>query len=364
MKIGILTFHRALNYGAVLQCYALYEFLREEGYDVEIIDYRICSIEKEHRLFLFDKRYSLRENIKIFISRIIKYYDRKKCRKNFDQFIFDSLNISIDSYRKSSEIPAIYDIYILGSDQIWNPRILDGFDDVFLGRFPMKQKSKIIAYAASMGNEHDLKDESLQYLGNSIASFNSVSVREKSLADFLFPILNVQLPVVLDPTLLVDRDVFDKIAIKPNVSTKYVLLFLLGKDTEAISFANNIANQINAKVIRISAFQSIYMKRKNDYSALSPNEFCGWFKYADCIVSLSFHGTAFSLLFRKDFYCLENKLQDRTENLLSLLGLNSRLVSSSSNLTFTTVNYTNVDKKLDKLRELSKDFLIRAINEK
>ncbi len=365
MKIGILTFHLAHNYGAVLQAYALQEVLKQQGYEVEIINYRPASIEEVYKLFSFQiyKGDSLAGMVRRFLGRMLTLGVRCKKYRNFERFIKIRLNLSGELCRNKTEIPQGYDVYVFGSDQIWNPRLLQGLDEVYLGRFDSRPEAKKIAYAASMGTEYALGETEKNFLAESLKGFYALGVREKSLYALLSD-LRIDSTIVLDPTLIAEREIFDRLAMKPMCHVRYVLLYRLEKDAYALCFAQRIASQLSAEVVEIAPYKIWWRDRgRTIVSAVSPEEFCGWFKYAACVVSISFHGTAFSVIFRKDFYCLKSALQDRSRNLLESLGLSVRLVTSDSAVHFEPVDYTEAEEKMRNLKKISKDFLLKAVNE-
>lgn len=366
MKIGILTFHLAHNYGAVLQAYALQEVLKQEGHEVEIIDYRPSSIEDVYRLFSLRiyKNDRLAGKIRRFVGRMVTFGARCKRYRKFEQFIRLHLSLSNTSARNKSEIPQDYDVYVFGSDQIWNPRLSHGLDEVYLGRFQCKNGARKVAYAASMGTEYVLGEAERNLLTESLKDFYAVGVREKSLHGLLSG-LHIGSTVVLDPTLIAEHGIFDRLAVKPPCSFRYVLLYRLEKDMYALRFTQQIACQLGAEVIEIAPYK-IWLRDKGRkiVSAISPEEFCGWFKHAACVVSISFHGTAFSVIFRKDFYCLKSALQDRSRNLLESLGLGERMIASDVSVDFEPVDYSKAEEKMKELKRMSKDFLFNAIDGK
>ena len=143
MKIGILTFHCAHNYGAVLQCYAMQEFLRSKGHDVEVINYRPNYLLKPYKIFNV-KRFSSKKPIRILKGLILEFLlfpVRLKRFYGFENFINNKLILSKTVTKES--IPSNYDIYIVGSDQIWNPKITKGFDEIYFCRFPFEKGKKV-----------------------------------------------------------------------------------------------------------------------------------------------------------------------------------------------------------------------------
>lgn len=367
MKIGILTFHRALNYGAILQCYALSQVLKEMGHEVEVIDYRPNYIEKYRdpwNVYAMTKAKGVVAKVKVALGILVYLKPKRRAARKFNNFIAKYIRLSNKVVENIQDIPNDYDVYVLGSDQIWNPVICDGYSTVFWGQFNHKEKSKIITYAASM-RLMSIPEKDKEKIKNYLSSFHAISVRENSLNTLLYELNAINSSVVIDPTLLASLDIFDKIAVRPSID-RYVLLITLEKDSHAFEFAQRIANQLNCKIVRLAAVRNLHLDRLR-YNAINkfgvkPEEYCGLFKYATCVVGISFHATAFSLMFKRNFYVLESEGRDRAFNLLSYLGLEDRMVSSTSNVRFTSVNYLHYDELMERKRKESLEFLIKAIS--
>lgn len=364
MKIGILTFHRAINYGAVLQCYALCEVLKGMGHDVEVIDYRPPYIEK-YRSLLYRKVFKkLRFVAKLkYISLMpINYIHRRKSASVFDSFITKYLKIS-STVKDINHIPNDYSAIIFGSDQIWSPRICEEFDPVFWGQLK-KDRTKFIVYSASLGEHNQLSTKDWKEIGRMIKSFDFVSVREMTFQLNLRQQINYNAIVTLDPTLLAPRKIFDDIAVKPK-EDKYVLLYTVEKSEMAYLLAKRVAQERNCKLIRLKAIAGIRNK-ENLYlrDAVSPAEFLGYFKYAEFIVTVSFHGTAFSLIFNKNFYTVHSQKEDRAFNLLNSVGLSDRLVNPFELKYIEDVNHSDTDMHISKIRKDSIEFLMNSLSDR
>lgn len=362
MKIGILTFHRALNYGAVLQCYALCDTLKNMGHDVEVLDYRPSYLEKSRKGFS-KRNYAKLSIRKKFISLIkwaLFYGKRHKASRAFDRFLFRYLRFS-PVLKSTIDIPDYYDFIIFGSDQVWSPRICEGFDPFYWGQFE-KRGTRFVTYAASLGDPNELSPADWQKISNYLENFDAISVREAQLKKEIEQRLQVPVSVVPDPTLLANREIFEKIARKPPID-KYVLLFTLEEDDSACQFAERVAKERGCQVVRISLLGYLRHKDKNVIiaSALSPEEFLGYFRYADFIVTISFHGTAFSVIFRKDFYTLHSKGESRSRNLLQSVSLEERLVKASDVTRISPVDYSNTSLYLSQLVKKGRDFLETTI---
>ena len=363
MKIGILTFHCAHNYGAVLQCYALQETLRQMGHDVEVIDYRPEYLLWPYRWF--DAHRFISKNpikaLKKSFKELVLLRLRFRRYNAFNSFISNRLHIS--ERVSADSIPNKYNIHIMGSDQIWNPKITKGFDPVYFGKFKFpKEERKYIAYAASM-EAKSLRGEEQNFYKQSLKNFDAVSVRERQLAELLQPLTSKKVEAVIDPTLLADKNIWESIAKQPKIKQKYVLVYQVRSNEKTIRIAESIANQLSAIVIEIKAWMSIeYSKRK--IQCASPEEFIGWIKYASCIVTTSFHGTAFSIIFNRPFYCitLGDGGDSRSLSLLTALQLDDRMVNKNDSPVFSEVNYERANKLLLNLKMKSLLFLTNAVN--
>ena len=357
MKIGILTFHCAHNYGAVLQCYALQETLKNMGHKVEVIDYRPDFLLSPYKVWDIyrDKYYNY--FLKRLVLECLILPRRIAKRKVFDLFIQTKLCLT-----KEKTISPSFDAYIMGSDQIWNPQITNGIHKPYFGYFNFpKGNRKYIAYAASM-EVSSLNQETKDFFTKALKNFDAISVREKTLANLLQPLTPQKIETVLDPTLLANPTMWDSIIKRPLINNKYVLVYQVRYDPNTKRIAQSIANQIGAKVIEITAL--IYQEyKRNVYQCCSPEEFLGWIKYADCIVTTSFHGTAFSIIFRKPFYCLKlGKGDTRAVSLLQELGLENRMVEKTSSPDCQLIDYQKATMELTHLQKKSHQYLVSALS--
>lgn len=364
MKIGILTFHCAHNYGAVLQCYALQETLKQMGHNVEIIDYRPKYLLTPYTIF--DKKRFLSKNpislIKHCIKETLLLPARIKRHNAFDKFINNRLNLSHRIIKRT--IPDNYDVYIMGSDQIWNPKITQGFDPVYLGYFDFpKGRKKYISYAASM-ETNELNAETRDLYIKALNNFDAISVREAKLAELLQPLTLKKIETVLDPTLIADIATWKSIINRPNIKHKYILVYQVRNNKNTMRIASEIANQINAVVIEVTSRLDIHF-RKNRFQCTSTEKFLGLVKDAACIVTTSFHGTVFSIIFNRPFYCiqLDDNMDNRSQSLLEQIGLSERMIKKDDTPNFTKIDYNDrINKSILKLREKSLCYLRDNIN--
>lgn len=362
MKIGILTFHRAINYGAVLQCYALTQALKKMGHDVWLIDYRPWYFEKGRKSHLAAEYTGKNpvQNMKYAIASWLMYPSRKKTIKQFDNFLRDNFQLSYTFSECGELYPSDYDALVFGSDQIWSPSICKGFDKVYWGDIPHSD-TRFITYAASIGGHNKLSLTEIKQMCKLLKNYDSISVREVSLQQLLLKSFNMDVPLVCDPTLLVEPAVFDNIAIKP-IEKDYVLFFALEAEEGALEFAKSIASQLNCELLWLQTYKGIRkVSAVKTIGGVSVGEFLGYFKYARCVVSLSFHAAAFSVIFRKDFYSLACSQGDRARNLLRELELEERMVKSRENIIFSHVDYSFVAEPLSEICQTSRKYLEQAL---
>ena len=358
MKIGILTFHCAHNYGAVLQCYATQEFLRSKGHDVEIINYRPKYLLQPY--LLFNIRRIISRNPILMLKKVIKeiltFHIRYKRWKGFEKFINNRLILS-ECVEKTS-IQSKYDIYIVGSDQIWNNRITNG-DDTYFCKFPFEKGcKKYISYAASM--EATTLDKNALYK-NLLNDFDAISVREKNIQNLLTPYTNLPIQHVLDPTLMVSPKIWDSLPSKSDNKDKYVVVYQVAENPNTIRIAEHIAEQIGAKVKILVAW--IGKSSSIKFQDATPEDFVDTIRNAACVVTTSFHGTAFSIIFNKPFYTIKLNAgwDTRSESLLKSISLEERLIGIDDTPIFSAIDYSDVNIKLEELRQESQNFLLNNL---
>ena len=352
MKIGILTFHRAHNYGAILQAFALQTHLKSLNHDVEFIDYKnnkLLHVYKWFNIYRFKT-----SDYHQFISEIKLLKHRKKRYEKFINFINNNLNTSLKKYNLNR-----YDIIIVGSDQVWNTQLTNGFDDMYWGNFHIKNTTNIISYAASMQDQIPNQDK--ERIRNLLNKFTDISVREENLAKDLGHILNRKISVVVDPTLLQPSQEWDKIATKRIINEPYLLLYQVRKNIITQTIAEKIAKKLNLRIIHLSA--SIDNFNSKEVISAGPKEFISLFKYADFVVCTSFHGTVFSIIYNIPFcsVLLGDGKDNRVKNLLSKLEINERGVYDYNENILQKIDWDGVQNKLEAIKEESKLYLSKYL---
>lgn len=363
MKIGILTFHRAINFGAVLQCYALYSILKGMGHEVEVIDYRPESVERYRRHFrLVDFRQApgVGGKLRYLASALTLARVKPQASRRFDAFLSRNMRFSSVVHRPE-DIATDYEAVFFGSDQIWNPVICEGLDRIYYGQFP-KGRARFVAYAASVGNLGALEGDTLQRFTACLTAYDRLAVREQNLQTFLRERVGREAHLVCDPSLLLTRADWEALAEKPQ-EENYVALFILERNPETLRFAQRMASQLGAKVIRLGATENPFRKSECEVrSMLSPGQFLGYLKHARCVVTDSFHATSFSLIMHTDFYTMRRTSNNsRAETILGVAGLGHRLVDATAEFPFAPIPYEGMDERLDAYRQLSLRYIRESL---
>ena len=363
MKIGIITFHRAHNYGAVLQCYALSHILKSLGAHVDIIDYYPSYFKEEYAFFPKKKflSFSLKSKISFFIKFLLTIVPRYRRYKGFNQFI-KRLPLSSVIYDQDSKFPELYDCIFWGSDQVWNPLLTCGEDRFFAGNFT-KGNTRFIAYAAST-SPRLLNMKYREYFCDIISRFDNISTREVGFCQYLNNLQKGCALNVLDPVLLLKKSAWEQLSKRTSLKD-YLLIYTVPQNRKIYQIATKIARKKNLRIIEIRP-SVILSFRQNLLQDSSPNEFLGLFLNSSFVVTTSFHGTAFSVKFQKNFITLKmnSDIDARASNLLTSLDLTDRLVDDyDDNVIDNNINYAVVDQKLNILINDSFNYIRNSLNE-
>lgn len=325
-KIGILTFHQADNYGALLQAYALKKVLADTGNNTEILNYHCPKLQKDYKIFKLPKlsgKDIIKQCVKYLLSPFL-FYTHHKFTGFRKKYLTDTVPLYPDTI---GNYAGQYDIFITGSDQVFNPRITD-FDKNYFLSFS-KDKNKNFSYAASFGlSLNDLSDKEKEFFKENLSAFNALSVREQQGRDIIKTLLSSESEVSSDPTLLLSKAAWQDISVCPK-QNKYVLLYLMYKDKNIIKFAEKLAKAKNCKLIFISSVLDIKNRVPAKHITPTPQEWLGLFLNAEYVVTNSFHGFAFSVNFNKKFFLgrlpAGMSVNSRLDNMLDWTGLHNRL---------------------------------------
>lgn len=354
MKIGIITIHNSPNYGASLQSFALYKYLEQCGYDVEIIDlyrpYFTEYIPSRH----FHAYKFRNENFKQFIKRRIRsclcriknlFVSKQEIRQSDPKRLvgsealkkFDGFNAQIRlsrPYRSVDELykcPPSYDVYMTGSDQVWNPSQDYCLEPYFL---TFVRRGRRLSYASSVGIEHLTPREKRDFR-RWLRQYDAISVRESSAQKLLQGISGRKIERVADPTFLLDRDYWHTLSVKPE-EHDYILIFTLLFDERFIEYGRRLARESGKKLIVLNHRDSI--KEDHSYKVVTdagPAEFLGYVANADMVITDSFHCTVFAILLgANNFYTYIapwNQRGSRIMDLLHTFGLANHLLDKGLN---------------------------------
>ena len=330
------------------------------GHNVSFFDYQHEEIAKVYRFFPAPGN----ENAITYLKRLVNTaldFNRKKARyKAFNKFIDSNFKLS------DSNISQDFDVVVLGSDQIWNPEYTNGFVDAHFGRHSNLNSRKIVSYAASLG-QSNLEGEELAEFYEKLAAIDTLGVREDSLKDMIVSMgKGRNVSVNLDPTLLLDKSDWDFISEDRVIREPYVLVYEVKYNNLTKSAIEYIEEHYGLKVIVLSA-RTNYKITKEYITDASPLQFLSLFKYADFVITTSFHGTVFSVINNKPFITLAfgDHTDVRSNSLLSKIGLNDRIVDNPDNFSVAkkTVNYEFANNKLMELRLESIDYLTNCLSE-
>lgn len=363
VKAGILTFHFANNYGAVLQTFALQQALLSLHIENEIIDYRCpailaveprrmnpFSVTRENGIIVYAK------NV-IYNTWALNHYGSR--RRKFEQFrkTYLSVNCVVCDDSKKINENGEFSAFVCGSDQIWNAKITNGYDDAYFCAFPGASNSSNIAYAASCGKSGIGNDDTAFF--NLLNNFNAISVRERSLAESLKQVDGKTVECVLDPTLLVSPDLWNQF---PNTGKyrgkKYIILYMIEENAEVITLARKIAAETGLEIYEITTKKQLRRNGIHQLDNCGPEEFVDLFRNCSYVVTNSFHGTCFSLIFEKSFVTIPHSLVgQRMIDLLHDVGLDDCITYTADSWKVHPIEYVEVKKKIELLRSKSTEFL-------
>lgn len=352
MKIGIITVHRAYNYGSVLQCYALQEYLKSQGHDVWIIDYRQQWTEAVYKPFsLYYIWHFLKQKD---FRAIIDYWRKRKTRAkrlNETKPLFESfmkrMRLTAPCRKR---IPNGFEVYLIGSDQLWTHQCVGGEDRFYLGYIDHSSTSKVVGYSLSASVP------SLQIFGEKrlkeiIGNFDKLSLRESGNAELIYKLTGVQLPITIDPTLLVNVDFWESMVDDSWKDDEYIAIYqarpVVGSQNYLMEKALELTKNMNCKIIDLST------------TKYTVEDFISIIKYAKYVMTTSYHATVFSLLMETPCYAI--KLNDgfdvRYVDLLTELHMESELFDKEFIPYPIEVSFDGLKERIIKYRESSIEYL-------
>ena len=349
MKIGILTYHRAHNYGAILQAIATRTVLQSMGHQVYYIDYWPEYHKQKYHFFSFKKLRA--QKFCYLISRIVLHKEIIKRSKMF----FAEISKFIEPY---CSLDKKYEAIVYGSDQIWRKqREINGYNSVYFADLSYSAPIRF-SYAASMGIIRKSDSKEIKGL---LKNFTAIGVREEDLLDFVTS-FGYSAQLNLDPTMLLSSNEWDKILCpKRIISESYLLYYSLNKDVFNIDVINQYAKMRGLKVIEVCGEAK---KEKNGvFPFASLSDFVSLIKYADVVISTSFHGLVFSILYHKMVFTSNRINAQRQRYLAKRLGLIDICLEPQCQVIplDLLIDYSEVDKILEKERAVSMQFIKRNL---
>lgn len=356
--------HKVINFGSALQAYALQKKVEDLGGKAEMIDYKYPNaIHKDKVSF-----------IGIFIKHLIHYincavvgFPNIRQTKRYKKVWKEYFHLSSNRYSTEQELKANcpeYDIYMTGSDQVWNSRFTKS-DSSFLLEFAPDGKKKC-AYSSSFAYD-DIPSEYKFLYEKNLPKYAKISVREESGVRIVKDLINKKVPVVCDPTLLLSKEEWGEFANGAKKYTKepYILAYLLAYSFDPFPdvdfIVNEIQRQTGLKVIHLDAGRRDYFKPNSMVvKDAGPKEFVDLFMNAEFVITTSFHGTVFSINFKKPFYSIikDGNPDSRISSILKLTGLENRgIYANEKNISTEGIDYSKPTEKLEEFRCYSIKYL-------
>lgn len=372
-KIGILTFHCADNYGALLQAYGLLTWLRTHAFDAEIVPYAPFYMTRRHWLIQLpsfkrgeDPLRSIRRSLSRTLRNLRMLPELLEQKKRMRAFRRKALGVS--------GLPMIwtwqlrftkYCRYIIGSDQIWNPAITFGLRRAYFGAIPGKRK-KVVAYAASLGAA-ELPPEYREEFARLVRQVDIISVREEDSAAFVEKASGKKVCVMPDPVMLLGREQWERVKAPCPLPDgfRYVLYHATQANKEMEAYAEKLAAAKGIEVLQVCYRKSEHVKGFRHVFTAGPCEFLAYIDGAEYVVSNSFHAVAMSIRFRKPFTAfLHSASGARVRGLLKLCGLTDRLYrSDAGGDADRPIAWETAEENIARAVERAEDFLYASLRE-
>lgn len=367
VKVKTITCHNVYNYGASLQAYALNRYLRDIGHDAEIIDYRPNYLSGHFNYFAISSKWNNTLIKKLFyysikIPQRFFNLNRRIKKRKFDFFRDNYMRLTPSTYYSNEEMKINKieaSIFIAGSDQIWNTNYSNGKDPAFYLDFADKEAIKA-SYAASFSIQV-IENNIKPFVHHHISSLDYVSVREKTGLSILEDLGIKDAVKVVDPVFLLPKSHWDNLSTAKLISKKYILIYDFEGNELIKQFALKLAKDNALKIISVRDGAKLTYADKIISSA-GPLEFLSLIKNCEIFLSCSFHGTAFSLIFEKDFFVFDRirqQVNSRMRDLLSDLSLKDRIISDIDciNTILPKIDYIKVNSILEETKNKSQQYL-------
>lgn len=372
MRIRTITCHDVCNYGASLQAYALMTYLKDKGHDVKIIDYLPDYKPPRHSLTTFYNSGHAATVYKYapWAKPLMAFWQNRGelrfqgRRKAFAEFKASRLDVTAKTYHNLRELEQgmasdedmAADLYIAGSDQIWNPYYGNGRDAAYYCAF-VNDPSRCISYAASFGKS-DIPAEERPFMKPQLANFRAVSVREATGVKIARS-MGVDAVQVVDPVFLLRREAWERLCKEPPVDDYLLVYDFLHNDPNIDILAQSIAKKERLKIVSVNDGASLSYADRNVNNA-GPEEFIGYIRHARHVIASSFHAAAFSTIFERDFYIFPLKghgNSSRMTDFLDMAGLGGRFMDGNAAERRAPIDYSRVNRLLAERVEESKQWL-------
>lgn len=363
MKIKTITCHDVYNLGASLQAYALQHYLEKIGHDVEIIDYKPEYLSKHHKLWLVANPKFNKPFIKqlYLLAKLPGRLIALKRKKVFDSFTSKYLRLTrrYNSYEELKNDAPEADCYIAGSDQIWNTLFRNGRDTAFYLDFG-NQNIKRISYAASFATP-EIVPEYREFVKDKLKRINHVSIREKISLPLLESLGRKDGVAVCDPVFLLNKNEWEQNIGCDKYEQAFILVYLTNKSSQIENIAKKIAQRTGWKIYVVGAIRERYANKC--FINVGPFDFIRLIRDSKFVISNSFHATAFSIIFEKNFCVVnrEEEINERMKSVLNDFGLNERLVTKYDDNLLKEIDYSIFKEKVQSITDFSKEWIVNAI---
>lgn len=394
MKVAIVTWTLYSNYGTYLQSYALQKYIERLGYENCIISDR-SVLQNSGKTFPSDIQNHIERKVsgvneslgtrlknllrnpgrikRILLARLdYKKYQKPyiESRAEFDRFRNSELKIlEWDSFAAKESLNEQFDVFVCGSDQIWSV-FEDKFNPYYFLDFVKKPK---IAYGPSLGTDR-IPDAIREKIKMLLEDFSAISVREELSAEQLTDLTGKKVKSVVDPTLLLEQDFWERFSANGQwqcKKQKYLLCYFLENKSWYFTFAERLAKRLRLKIVLIPSRYEFISSSYITKEVVSPRNFVSWIQHASYVLTDSYHGCIFSIIFKKNFYCLQRFAGNdpfsqniRIQSLFSRLNMNDRILTEEKNSLRTLpdeINYTAVNLILEPYRRESGQYLKHAL---
>lgn len=365
MKVGLFTFPNSISYGASLQMFALYHTVNKLGHSAEIINY--------YNAYMKAEKHANTRNLPPVKQRVKKLFRKLlhgKLYRKFTAFEKEKMLLypskPFTDKQKLVEVGARYGAVICGSDQVWNPDITDTDLSYFLDF--CGEKTRRISYAPSFGID-EFSAEFREKIRGELAGFHAISVREAPGQALIKELLGIEAPIVSDPTLLVEKDEWEKLEEDcSSINEEYILYYTIKSSGELFARCREFAEKAGLTMVVVGGSLARNLKNRDPrvrYTVdLSPAQWLRMIHQARYVVTNSFHGTAFSVIYRKDFYLeLSSLTNSRLLQIVQALGLEDRIVRKGEAIAPSAIDYSAVEKRLSPLVDSSREYLEKALRE-